>query len=96
MDSTKKNLILNFLWSKYRGLASYGKVGKRTSFVITASLKDRVTTTDELIPSGETSSYRSNPLKLAEFTLSRKDQVMYKGQKVVKNKKSTWNWLKRF
>ena len=34
---------------------------------------DPVTTTDELIPSGETSSYRSNPLKLASFTLSRKD-----------------------
>ena len=34
---------------------------------------DPVTTTDELIPSGETSSYRSNPLRLAEFTLSRKD-----------------------
>ena len=32
-----------------------------------------VTTTDELIPSGETSSYRSNPLGLAEFTLSRRD-----------------------
>jgi aconitate hydratase len=36
-------------------------------------IKDPVTTTDELIPSGEASSYRSNPLKLAEFTLSRKD-----------------------
>jgi aconitate hydratase len=36
-------------------------------------ITDPVTTTDELIPSGETSSYRSNPLKLAEFTLSRKD-----------------------
>lgn len=36
-------------------------------------IRDPVTTTDELIPSGETSSYRSNPLKLAEFTLSRKD-----------------------
>lgn len=35
-------------------------------------IKDDVTTTDELIPSGETSSYRSNPLRLAEFTLSRK------------------------
>ena len=34
---------------------------------------DSVTTTDELIPSGETSSYRSNPLGLAEFTLSRRD-----------------------
>ena len=37
------------------------------------SITDPVTTTDELIPSGETSSYRSNPLGLAEFTLSRKD-----------------------
>jgi aconitate hydratase len=36
-------------------------------------IRDEVTTTDELIPSGETSSYRSNPMKLAEFTLSRKD-----------------------
>jgi aconitate hydratase len=36
-------------------------------------IHDPVTTTDELIPSGETSSYRSNPLKLAEFTLSRKE-----------------------
>ena len=36
-------------------------------------ITDAVTTTDELIPSGETSSYRSNPHKLAEFTLSRKD-----------------------
>ena len=37
-----------------------------------AVIHDPVTTTDELIPSGETSSYRSNPLKLAEFALSRK------------------------
>ncbi|MDL2327419.1 hydratase [Ruminococcaceae bacterium OttesenSCG-928-A11] len=40
---------------------------------VAAFITDPVTTTDELIPSGETSSYRSNPLKLAEFTLSRKD-----------------------
>jgi aconitate hydratase len=40
---------------------------------IVSYISDPVTTTDELIPSGETSSYRSNPLKLAEFTLSRKD-----------------------
>ena len=40
---------------------------------LAAVLHDPVTTTDELIPSGETSSYRSNPLRLAEFTLSRKD-----------------------
>ncbi len=38
-----------------------------------AVLDDEVTTTDELIPSGETSSYRSNPLKLAEFALSRRE-----------------------
>ncbi len=40
---------------------------------IASVIRDEVTTTDELIPSGETSSYRSNPFKLAEFTLSRKD-----------------------
>lgn len=40
---------------------------------LVCEIHDPVTTTDELIPSGETSSYRSNPLKLAEFTLSRKD-----------------------
>lgn len=40
---------------------------------IVSVINDPVTTTDELIPSGETSSYRSNPLKLAEFALSRKD-----------------------
>ena len=40
---------------------------------VASVLRDEVTTTDELIPSGETSSYRSNPLKLAEFALSRRD-----------------------
>ena len=40
---------------------------------VVCEIHDPVTTTDELIPSGETSSYRSNPLGLAEFTLSRKD-----------------------
>ena len=40
---------------------------------VVSVIHDPVTTTDELIPSGETSSYRSNPLGLAEFTLSRKD-----------------------
>ena len=39
---------------------------------VTAEIHDPVTTTDELIPSGETSSYRSNPIRLAEFALSRK------------------------
>ena len=40
---------------------------------VVSMLKDPVTTTDEFLPSGETSSYRSNPLRLAEFALSRKD-----------------------
>ena len=42
---------------------------------VCSKIMDKVTTTDELIPSGETSSYRSNPLGLAEFTLSRRDPV---------------------
>jgi len=41
-------------------------------YKVAAVINDPVTTTDELIPSGETSSYRSNPLRLAEFALSRK------------------------
>ncbi|GAB6392338.1 MAG: hydratase/aconitase family protein [Treponematales bacterium] len=48
-------------------------LGENLLVKIAAFLTDPVTTTDELIPSGETSSYRSNPLGLAEFTLSRKD-----------------------
>ncbi len=43
------------------------------TLTVAAAIYDEVTTTDELIPSGDTSSYRSNPLKLAEYTLSRKD-----------------------
>jgi len=46
---------------------------KHLMIKVATVIHDDVTTTDELIPSGETSSYRSNPLKLAEFTLSRKD-----------------------
>lgn len=46
---------------------------KNLMLKVASVITDPVTTTDELIPSGETSSYRSNPLKLAEFTLSRKD-----------------------
>ena len=48
-------------------------LGKNLLMKVVSVLKDPVTTTDELIPSGETSSYRSNPMKLAEFALSRKD-----------------------
>ena len=57
---------------------------------VVSEIHDPVTTTDELIPSGETSSYRSNPLGLAEFTLSRKDPAyvgrakeVQKGQKAI-------------
>ena len=46
-------------------------------------ITDPVTTTDELIPSGETSSFRSNPLRLAEFTLSRKDPAYVPNAKAV-------------
>ena len=51
---------------------------------VVSVLNDPVTTTDELIPSGETSSYRSNPLKLAEFALSRKDPAYVGRAKAVK------------
>ena len=52
---------------------------------VVSVLHDPVTTTDELIPSGETSSYRSNPLKLAEFALSRKDPMYVSRAKAVKS-----------
>ena len=48
------------------------ELGENLLLELAAVIHDPVTTTDELIPSGETSSYRSNPLRLAEFTLSRR------------------------
>ncbi|MDE7084532.1 MAG: hydratase, partial [Clostridia bacterium] len=51
---------------------------------VVSVIDDPVTTTDELIPSGETSSYRSNPLRLAEFALSRKDPAYVGRAKQVK------------
>ncbi len=51
---------------------------------VVSVIHDPVTTTDELIPSGETSSYRSNPLGLAEFTLSRKDPAYVGKAKAVR------------
>ena len=48
-------------------------LGDNILLKVCSKIMDSVTTTDELIPSGETSSYRSNPLGLAEFTLSRRD-----------------------
>lgn len=54
-------------WPKFPSL------GKHLLIQIASFITDAVTTTDELIPSGETSSFRSNPVRLSEFTLSRKD-----------------------
>ncbi len=48
-------------------------LGEHLLMKVVSVIDDPVTTTDELIPSGETSSYRSNPIRLADFTLSRKD-----------------------
>ncbi len=59
-------------------------LGKNLLMKAVSVLSDPVTTTDELIPSGETSSYRSNPLKLAEFTLLRKDPKYVERAKAVK------------
>ena len=55
---------------------------------VVSEIHDPVTTTDELIPSGETSSYRSNPLGLAEFTLSRKDPADRRAKEVQKAQKA--------
>lgn len=52
---------------------------------VVSEIHDPVTTTDELIPSGETSSFRSNPLGLAEFTLSRKDPAYVGRAKAVRD-----------
>ena len=53
---------------------------------VVSEIHDPVTTTDELIPSGETSSFRSNPLGLAEFTLSRKDPAYVGRAKAVRDR----------
>ncbi|MBS3938475.1 MAG: hydratase [Peptococcaceae bacterium] len=52
---------------------------------VVAVLRDPVTTTDDLLPSGEVSSYRSNPLRLAEYTLSRKDPAYVSRAKLVRS-----------
>lgn len=51
----------------------FDPLGEHLLLSVCSVIDDPVTTTDELIPSGETSSYRSNPIRLADFTLSRKD-----------------------
>ena len=58
-------------------------LGENILLKVCSKILDEVTTTDELIPSGETSSYRSNPLGLAEFTLSRRDPEYVGRTKVV-------------
>ena len=60
---------------------------------VVSEIHDPVTTTDELIPSGETSSYRSNPLGLAEFTLSRKDpEYVGRAKNIQKAQKALAIW----
>jgi aconitate hydratase len=66
-------------WPEIRSL------GEHLLVKIVSFITDPVTTTDELIPSGETSSYRSNPVRLAEFTLSRKDGEYVGRAKAVRN-----------
>ncbi|MDR3131247.1 MAG: hydratase [Treponema sp.] len=65
-------------WPEMEGL------GDHLLLRIAAFITDPVTTTDEIIPSGETSSYRSNPVGLAEFTLSRKDPAYVGRAKAVR------------
>ncbi len=61
---------------------------------VVSEIHDPVTTTDELIPSGETSSFRSNPLGLAEFTLSRKDpEYVGRAKDVLRLEKEREKWL---
>ena len=56
---------------------------------IASYITDPVTTTDELIPSGDTGSYRSNPIRLSEFTLSRKDpEYVQRAKKIFAIEKS--------
>ena len=64
-------------------------LGENILLKIVSFITDPITTTDELIPSGETSSYRSNPLALAEFTLSRKDPGYAEKAKAVRDRKNT-------
>ena len=57
------------------------RLQKTLMLSLASVITDPVTTTDELIPSGETSSLRSNPLKLAEYALSRKDPGYVEGRR---------------
>ncbi len=63
----------------------FGPLKKHLLLKVASVLTDPVTTTDELIPSGETSSYRSNPVRLSEFTLSRRDPGYVERAKAVRD-----------
>lgn len=69
-------------WPKFPAL------GENLLIELASVIHDEVTTTDELIPSGETSSYRSNPLRLAEFTLSRRDPAYVGRAKEIREKEA--------
>lgn len=74
------------------GIVDWPRMSELTNDLIlkvVSVIHDPVTTTDELIPSGETSSYRSNPLGLAEFTLSRKDPEYVKRAKDIQRAEMT-------
>ena len=94
-DKVYKNKVYNGFKNNYETELIYGpnivdwpkipKLTKNLLLEICAVIKDSVTTTDELIPSGETSSYRSNPMRLAEFTLSRREpQYVERAKKIQK------------
>ncbi len=69
-----------------------GELPENLVLQVVSEIHDPVTTTDELIPSGETSSYRSNPLGLAEFTLSRKDpRYVERAKEIQKAEKERMN-----
>jgi aconitate hydratase len=94
-DSPYKNRIYNGVGRPRRDRAlRYGpnitdwpefqRLGEHLLVKIVSFITDPVTTTDEIIPSGETSSYRSNPIGLAEFTLSRKDPAYVEKAKALR------------
>ena len=73
-------------WPEFKGLSG------DLCFTVASRLTDSVTTTDELIPSGETSSYRSNPIRLSEFALSRRDPE-YVGRSKALREKSEYSCI---
>ena len=81
-ENAKTNLDLKY-GPNIADWPAFESLSENIILKVCSVITDEVTTTDELIPSGETSSYRSNPHKLAEFTLSRKDPEYVKRAKSV-------------